>query len=242
VSDATPVSIRVPLPYDIVRGVATTLTAATERGDVAVTATDATCTIYDAGGTQRAQYTSAVSGGVATANVGASDLTSFAYDDGWRVEWSITTAEGIHTSRHEAALCRAGLYPVITGADLYQLYQGLDSTADSGIAITTRTDWQTKIDEAWVQVVLRLRGLGRRHYLIMSPSSLRLAHLHLSLSLIFADLAMSHAGSDFLGLSAKHQADYDAAWNQLNFVYDADDDGEPDAGRTGGPSTLWLGC
>lgn len=238
--DAAPVTVRVPLPYDLPRGRAHTITAPLYRDGAAVAASAATCTIYNAAGTEVSTTASAtVPSGVPTLVIDSDDLDGQSYGSGWRVEWEITHAGGVIPSRHEAALVRSALPPVITDDDLYRRHKGLDPDAPAGQALSVRTDYQDSIDEAWTEIILRLYSVGRRPYLVMSPSGLRECHLYLTLSLIFDDLSTG-AGLQYMETAARYRQQFEAAWSRLSLVYDSDDDGEVDAGGRTGPPAIWL--
>lgn len=239
--DASPLTIRVPLPYDLPKGRAHTITAPVYRDGAAVAASAATCAIYNAGGTAITLTNAAtVPSGVPTLVIAATDLDDEAFDDNWRVEWQITVSGTVYDSRHEAALVRSGLHPVITDDDLFRRHRGLDPDAGAGVSRTTRADYQDTIDEAWVEIMLRLRGMGRRPYLVMSPSSLRECHLALTLSLVFGDMGGGQ-GLQYMELAQMYRQQYEAAWGRLSFVYDENDDGLAEENRrTGGPSSIWL--
>ena len=239
--DASPLTIRVPLPYDLPKGRAHTITAPVYRDGAQATASAATCAIYNSANQQITLANPAtVPSGVPTLVIDAADFNDEAYDDNWRVEWSITVDGDPHPSRHEAALVRSALHPVITDDDLFRRHKMLDPNAAAGISRSVRSDYQDSIDEAWTEIMLRLRGMGRRPYLILSPSALRETHLFLTLSIVFSDFGGGQ-GLQYAEMAARYLQQYEAAWGRMSFVYDENDDGSADTSeRVGGYPTIWL--
>lgn len=237
--DASPLTVRIPYTIELVKGSAQTITAPLYRDGAAVAATAATCTIYNASNEAVTLASSTtVPGGVPTQAVAAADVADESYGDGWSVVWEVTHAGGTETSRHEAALVRSALYPVITDEDLYRRHRGLDASQPAGIRRSTRADYQDLIDEAWNILLHRLREQGRRAHLVMTPSALRSVHLALTLYLCFTDLATGGDPAN-LEIAEQHRRDYERLWANLSFEYDTDNDGRSN-GRVAGMSSFWL--
>jgi hypothetical protein len=233
--DTAPITVRVPLSLELVYGVAQTIRAPLWRDGVPVTATTATARLLDASGTEVASG-GAVTDGVATWAM-TSTHTTQVKEDGYRVEWTIGTADGAVYATSAAAVVRRALYPVITDADLYRRHPTLNPDASGYVGEQDLESWQDYIDEAWTELLGRIWGQGRRPALIMSPEALRQVHLYLSLAIIWRSLR-----GDYEMLAQQYDQMYAASWAQLRFVYDSDDDGTPDDSgqRQAAVSTVWL--
>ena len=122
-----------------------------------------------------------ITGDVATYTVTAAtlpDTVSFA--EGWMVEWALVASGITRAFRNDAALVRNALYPVVTDIDLFRRVSALDPNGND--PITSLTDFQDYLDEAWATIQNRLIARGNRPNLIMSPSSFREAHVCLRVS------------------------------------------------------------
>tara|TARA_Y100000310_G_scaffold290310_1_gene317392 strand:+ start:6290 stop:7021 length:732 start_codon:yes stop_codon:yes gene_type:complete len=177
---------------------------------------------------------------IATYNLTTVILAAEELSEGWVFEWSLLMPDGIvHTARNDGANVRCRLYPDITDADIFRRESALDP--DNGATITSLADFQDYIDEADVEVQLRLRELGNRPNLIVSSSALRQTWLFLVLSLIFEDLS-SRLNEAYSRKAEHYRAAYERAFNSANFLYDTDDDGTPDdpTDRKAARPTVWL--
>lgn len=224
--DTAPYSARIPVPYDIVRGQATTLRCPIYRDAELVSPSSGTCTVYDSSSVIVSTGTTTLSSSVSTYTFTPSSTLTLG--EGWRVEWSLTISAVIHVFRSDAALVRQALYPVISDQDLYRRVSGLNP---SGAApLSSLTTYQDYLDEAWTTLVLRLISKGNRPALISSPSALREVHILLSLSLIFEDFAVRLRES-FAEDAARFREMYESEWSRLNFTYDTSDSGQSPAQR-----------
>ena len=186
-----------------------------------------------------------VSGGIAGTPTGlsfdvpAAALEPHDYNQGWVVEWScIIPGHGEYIFRNEAALVRRKLYPVVTDQDLFRRASSLDPNGPN--PITTQTNFQDYLDEAWVTIQLRLWSAGNRPNLIMSPSSMRDCHLFLTLNLIFTDLS-TRLNEAYQDIADRYQEQFEAAWTNTRFIFDVEEDGTPpDESRKGASSVFWL--
>ena len=229
-------TVRFPLPDLIVRGRDHVLSAPIYLDGALVTTTAATVTVYDASGSV-VVTAAATPGTTTTYTVLAATTTSLTLSERWRVEWALTHAGGVIYARNDAALVRSGLYPVISDVDVYRRIAALDP---SGTApITSRTDYQDELDEAWTELMLRLINRGNRPNLIMEPSALRQAHLYLTLAIIFEGQLSSRLDSAYDEKAMRFRAEYERAYNELSPRYDVADAGQADTKRRGGP-TVWL--
>ena len=163
---------------------------------------------------------------IATYNISASELpTTLRLADGYMQYWELTTSGTVHTFKKPAAICLSALYPVISDLDLEAEYSDLASIRPSSLG----SSYQTYIDEAWVQLIQRVRDQGNIEYLIMSPQSLRAAHKNLTFYLIFKDMDSSGLGEGrYLDLARTHRKEMEFDFKRLKFTYDLNQDGRAD--------------
>jgi len=157
----------------------------------------------------------------------------------WTVEWTLTALFPIEVYRNEAAIVRRRLFPVVTDLDLFRRASGLDPSGTN--PITSLSNYQDFLTEAWISIQLRLINSGDRPNLILSPSALRDVHLFLTLSLIFRDLS-TRLNEAYLDHSDRYSDMYEAAWSQLRFKYDtgAEDGISADDLKRGAIPSVWL--
>lgn len=181
-----------------------------------------------------------VSGSVAQYTLTAAVLGAEELEEGWVFEWSLTMPDGIvHLATNDGQCIRSRLYPNITDADIFRRESALDP--NGGAPITTLSDFQDYIDEADVEVQLRMIQAGNRPNQIMSPTALRPVWLNLVLANTFEDL--SSRLNDAYARKAEHYRNaYEREFSRLNFLYDTDDDGTPDhpSDRRAARPTVWL--
>ena len=166
--------------------------------------------------------------------------------EGYVQEYKVTIGTpalgfNVFTFRRMAAVVLRRLYPVITDADLEEVYTDLANLRPSTI-----TSYQQYIDSAWFTILRRLRNQGKGYeYLITSPESFAESHRHLTLYLIFRDFhsGMSQgAGSRYLELAQEHYRLYQDEYSIINFLYDEGHEGKPDDPdkRTAGQPAIYL--
>lgn len=160
--------------------------------------------------------------------------------EGYVQEWTLTISGNDYVFRRMAALVRRRLYPVVSDIDLTATYSDLESLRPSSL-----TSYQKYIDDAWYQILRRIRNRGMGYeYLMMSPEAFFESHRHLSLYLIFRDFHSSLGQSQgrFLDLANEHYRLYRDEFDSINFIYDSDHDGEADNPneRTRGTPTVFL--
>lgn len=225
--DTQPYTARIPVPYDLVRGQATTLRCPIYRDAALVSPSSGTCTVYDSSSVVVSTGATTLSSSVSTYTFTPS--SSLTLGEGWRVEWALTLSSVVHVFRSDAALVRQALYPVVADADLYRRVSGLNPALGAA-ALSRQTTYQDYLDEAWVSLVLRLISKGNRPALISSPSALREVHVLLTMALIFEDFAVRLRG-DFAEDAARFREQYEGEWSRLNFSYDTSDSGQSPAQR-----------
>ena len=187
----------------------------------------------------------------ATANIDGNGTVSYAHTaeqlanteqlgEGYVQEWTLTIDGDEYLFRRMAALVRRRLYPVVSDIDLTATYSDLDNLRPS-----TLTSYQQYIDDAWYQILRRIRNKGMGYeYLMMSPESFFEAHRHLALYLIFRDFhsSLGQSNGRYLDLANEHYRLYRDEFDAINFVYDVDHDGDADDPnkRTRGQPTIYL--
>lgn len=238
-------SARFITPERVERGRDNLLKCPVYRDGALVAPASGTVSIWNASGTAIVSAAAVtVTGSVATYTLLDATTSALPVEDGWRFEWSLTftSPAEVHVFRQDGALVRRRLYPVVTDADLVRLHSDLAASSTDAI-VPTGWDAQDYIDEAWADIDGKLVAAGNYPNLIMSPSSLRAAHLYMTLAAIFRDLSTSASAEGKYANLAEH---YDAraadAWGRLSFRYDADDDGQNDSAtrRKAAQATVWL--
>jgi hypothetical protein len=163
---------------------------------------------------------------VATYTIAPSELPStLRLSDGYMQYWELTIDSVVHTFKKPCAIALSALYPVISDIDLESEYSDLASIRPSSLGST----YQTYIDEAWVQLIQRVRDQGNIEYLIMSPQSLRSCHKNMTFYLIFKDMDSSGLGEGrYLDLAREHRKEFEFDFKRLKFTYDLNQDGRAD--------------
>ena len=151
-----------------------------------------------------------------------------ALGEGYVQEW-VLNHDGGHpdqnyTYRRMAAVVRRRLYPTVYDGDLTAIYSDLADLRPS-----TLTSYQQYIDDAWYQMLRRIRQeAGGFEYLIMSSESFFDAHRHFTPYLIWRDFhsSLGQSNGRYMDLAQEHYRLYQDEWKRINFVYDYDHDGK----------------
>ena len=197
------------------------------RDGVLVSPTSAHFRLSDPAGNDVIENTAvSIVANVATYTINADQLSStLALGEGYMQHWRLTISGQTYSFRKPTSLARSALYMVITDLDLEAEYSDLASIRPSSIG----SSYQQYIDEAWVQLIQRIRDLGNIEYLIMSPQSLRSAHKNLTFYLIFKDMDSSGLGEGrYLQLAQQHMREFVYDFKRLSFKYDMNQDGVTD--------------
>ena len=217
-------SFRSAYPDVLERGRAQLLDQEVYRDGVLVAPTEAgsTVTLYGPDGSSVWSSAVTVTGDIAQATIPASSLPdTIDLGEGYSLLWSLVIGGVTYNKRREASVALRAFYPEVTDLDLEGEYPDLDR--DLG---TSLTSWQTFIDEAWKQIINRLRREGVLPYLVISTSVFREPHKHLAL---YLTLKWFHrnSGSDgpWLELYKHHYALYKESWAAITFTMDKDHDG-----------------
>lgn len=227
---------RIRIPDVLERGRSYNADLPVYRDNAIVTPTVATFKLIDGDGTDIIPTTAAtISGGIANYAILAGSLPStLSYSDNYMQIWTLTLDGEIHIFRSPCALAKSSLYPVVSDLDLEALHADLSNIRPSGQA-----SYQIKLDEAWCQIIQKLRDMGNLEYLIMSPESLRAVHQSLTLYFIYRDADSTGLGDGrYIDLAREYKAEFEADFKTIQFKYDVDQDGIIDNGgqkRSGYP-------
>ena len=141
--------------------------------------------------------------------------------EGYIQEWSATIDSVVHTFRRMASLVLRRLYAVVSDIDLVAVYTDLEELRPSSIS-----SYQKYIDDAWYQIIRKIRQRGSFEYLVLSSESLYEAHRHLALYLIFRDFHSSLGASSgrYYDLALEHMKMYELEFKSINWLYDQNHD------------------
>lgn len=217
------ISARIPYPDDIVRAADTTITLPVYEEGSLKTPASGTITIKDESDTEIVSAAAVVIvDGVASYTVTAATVPdTLSLSDRWMEYWTLVIDGTTHVFRRPAALVLDLLYPVLTDQDMLDEY-----TEVRRWLAEDRSSLSNYIDAAWRDIVVRLIEDGRRPYLILSPYSLRPAHMHLAASKAFRDFGAS-ASKDgkYSKMSETEYKRYTEAWSRMTLRYDYSEDG-----------------
>ena len=243
-SSSTPYAAQIRTVELLERGKAQTTEIKIYRSGLQLVPTAATYTFIKPTGTDLltgATASISVGGTVSYAHTAEQLANSEQLGEGYIQEWTLTIDGDEYLFRRMAALVRRRLYPVVSDIDLTATYSDLDNVRPSSL-----TSYQQYIDDAWYQILRRIRNQGMGYeYLMMSPEAFFEAHRHLSLYLIFRDFhsSLGQSNGRYLDLANEHYRLYKEEFEtRINFVYDLDHDGEADDAnkRTRGQPTIYL--
>lgn len=235
-----PVTVRGGLPVIIERGVTQTLTFVVLKDGELATVSAGTITILDEVGTVIVNAAAlTISSGTCTYSLNASLVpATLQPSERWQVTLSLTVSALTETIVKDAVLALHALHPIMADADLLARHSDLATLLPSN-----RTSWFSHIDAAHEVIGRRLLSRGRRPWLVMSPWSFYDCHLNLALSLVFSDLETYTSGSGkYAEMAAKYMQDYESAWTNLEFHYDAAASGNvrDAASSVAGQPSIWL--
>lgn len=196
---------------------------------VAPTQSGSTVTVYDTANNVVVTAAVTVVGNIATYTLPAALVpSSLSRGMGWRVEWSLIVAGVAAPYRNNAGLVRSPLSPMITDADLFRRESALNPAGTA--PISSLTDYQDFIDEAWATLIGLLVGKGSLPHLVMEPSALREPLMVLTLAGIFEDFR-TRLNETWKEKAVDYRAKFDASWSSLAFEYDRSDSGQSDGRR-----------
>lgn len=166
--------------------------------------------------------------------------TSLELGEGYMQLWKLQIGGIEFVFRRMVSLVLRRLFPVVYDSDLTSVYSNLNDLRPSSL-----TSWQTYIDDAWYQILRKIRSTGSGfEYLITSPSALFDAHRHLTLYLIFRDFhsSLGQSNGRYLDLATEHNRAFHEEFSTINWIYDLDHDDIPDDAnqRTRGQPAIFL--
>jgi len=217
---------RIRIHQVLARGKAATVTLPIYRDGALVVPASGTYNLVDESGTDViAASAVTVSGDIATYNIAAPQLPdTLNLSEGYMEHWALVIGGDTFNFKRPCAIARSYLYPVVSDIDLEAQYSDLSSLKPASM-----TSYQTYIDEAWYQIILRLRELGNLEYLIMDPQALRMSHINLSCYLIFKDFDSSGLGEGrYLDLAKHHREAFSDCFKRQNWRYDLDSNDQMD--------------
>lgn len=224
---------------EFVRGLDWSVRVELERDGAALDIDSATVTVYKPDGT------AVVTAGVADAvdNVAtyeglAAVMADDSPGDGWRVAWTIVTADETFKVQNPGSLVlyQVGLAATVTDLlvrhdDLRNLYADADRDAILSACL----------NEAALAVRTRLRQKGRRPYLVLSSFDFREYEILHALALAFRRCATGGTNTREWDQAADYDARAAAEWDGLTFE-EADPATYASAGkRKSARSSFWLG-
>ena len=203
-----------------------TVTLPVYRDGAIVAPSAGTYTLISSSGTEIVSAAVTIAVNIAQYTIPASKLPStLELNDGYLEKWSLTIGAhpngdpDIYDFQRPAAVARTNLYPVISDYDLESVYSDLAS-------IRPGSSFQTYIDEAWYQIIQRIRMQGNIEYLILDPQALRESHLDLTFYLFWRDCDSSGLGEGrYFQLAKEHREIFETAFARINFRYDEEQTG-----------------
>lgn len=230
----SPLAARFAGPELLQRGAAQGISCPLYRDGALVAPSSGTVSIYRADGSQVvAAAAVSVVASIATYTTGT--FSGETLGEGWRVEWLLTVSSVVYTFDRTAALCRRRLFPVVTDADLLRLHSDLTRLRPSNL-----TSYQDYLDLAWEELLHVVRQQGTLPNLIMSPEDLRYVHTYRTLEAVFRDFSVTAQPDKWNVLSKEYAQKADAAFKQLSFKYDDNDDGQANTNRRPAQAVTFL--
>jgi hypothetical protein len=130
------------------------------------------------------------------------------------------------TTRRSGHLVRTILYPLIHDADLVNRHRRIEDIRPPSI-----TNFSSYRDLAWEILNRDLIKKGRRPSLILSSFALVDAHVYKSLELIFRDAITFVGDGRYSDLATMYAEAYREEWQEIQFVYDRDENDAIDPGE-----------
>jgi len=154
----------------------------------------------------------------------------------WQEVWTLTIAGSEHVIQRSIYLCRYVPRPVIDDTDLEAYHSDILDHIDPG-----ETTLQKQREKAWSYLQKRLIRDGRRPELVLDNWELADAHAFKTLEIFFRDSAQSVGDERWKELRDEYAELFKSEWNDINFHYDADEDGRIDDDEgSSAVSTVWL--
>jgi hypothetical protein len=208
----------------IERGATQTLTfpVYADDGTAAQTATSGTVSIYD-GSFAIVEDQSVTVGPPASYSLAGSATTDRGLSESLLEVWKLTIGGTVYTLTRPAYLVRREITPTLIDADLVEYHSDILSLLDPD-----ETTLEKPRTAAWEWVQRKLIRNGRRPQLVIDSWQLRDLHAYRTLELFFRDAAASVGDGRYVELAREYAEQAGAAWAELSFRYDADEDGFSD--------------
>jgi hypothetical protein len=206
-------------PVELIRGATTTLAPVLRGEDAAViTPTSWTAALYR----NEAVVASGSGTGAVSWALAVSSTATLASD--YQIRWTIHYASGRVDQRQDAIVCRWGLYPSLTPADIYARAPALNpSAADPLRVFGVGQSINTVAISAWQDVLAELRNRIGRPHLITSGVDLRGVHLARTLELVYLSAASTTGEAVYMDLSLRARDEYRDLWPRLTLRTAPDD-------------------
>ena len=209
------------IPRMIERGSTQVLTLPVygDDGTSAQTATSGTVSIYDGSAAIVEDQTVTV-GPPASHTLAGSATADRGLSERLLEVWTLTISGTVHTLTRPAYLMRRVLTPTLIDADLVEYHSDILSLLDPD-----ETTLEKPRTAAWEFVQRKLIRNGRRPQLVIDSWQLRDLHAYRTLELFFRDAAASVGDGRYVELAREYAELTAAAWSEISFRYDADEDG-----------------
>jgi hypothetical protein len=154
----------------------------------------------------------------------------------WQEHWTLTIDGSAHEFRRTIYLCRTVPVATLIDADLEDYHADILDHVEPGT--TTLEGYRAK---AWAKIEKALIRRGRRPELVLDGWELTGAHAYKTLEIFFRDSAQSVGDERWKELSIEYRDMFDEDWRNINFNYDADEDGRVDEDQNlAARGVIWL--
>lgn len=229
---------RFDVAEEIARARGATLSCPVELDGAVVEADSGTFTLYDGAGTARVAGSVTTSAAhTATYAIASSAIADLPYGFTYYVEWVLVLGGETHVFRNTCGIVRETLPCPVSQRDLLDLHGELTSYIQG----TGEDDLDRWIETAWRYCQRWMQRQGRRASAVLSPADLKELGTVWSLEVLTRDLSTGLAESHFGELAEHYRAERKRLQGEINWEVDRDGDGQIDAKREAGLSTVFLG-
>jgi len=216
-------------PAELIRGATTTL-APVLRGEDGATITPSSwsAALY------RGEAVVSSSSGTGAVSWALAVASTAVLADDYQIRWTITHSGGRLDPRQSALVCRSGLYPTLTPADIYARAPSLNPAAADPLRVFgSGQSVMTVAAQAWRDVLAKVRERGVRPHLITTADDLVGVHLARTMALIYGSAASTTGEAIWQDREDRAMAEYRELWATLTLRTAPDDqrDGEDKRGR-----------
>lgn len=202
---------------EVRRGADRVLRLTPERDGAAVVFDSVTVEVHDSDMTVRQSGAASVDSetGVVTFTLEADTTADVDLDTdgtGWEVVWTCELA-----GEDEDLVHREPLDIVLYVPQPQVTWPMLTARHPDLAARTNATHAQPQIDEAWADLLGRLRSKGKRPTLVVDSAALRQPHLLLTLALVWRGLASGGQDSAEWQHADRYDANFESSWASMTF-------------------------